>query len=306
MSFAYPWLVPALVLPLGLLVWRWRTPGERVILPVDHVGGQGGRLLGGLLNVVDSLPVLLLAVAILLLAGPQRLAAPKTRRVLTNIEFCVDVSGSMVAPFGEGTRYDAAMEAINDFINYRPGDAFGLTIFGSSVLHWVPLTSDASAFRCAHPFLDPRVLPRWFGGGTRIALGLDACMKVLTSREEGDRMIILVSDGYSWDLANGNDQTIARKLKDHGIVVYTVHIAEGEPPGELHTIAEITGGQVFAAGDPMALKAVFKTVDSMQATRLEKTRPEVQDAFWPYCLTGLGLALALLLARLFGLRPTPW
>ena len=36
-----------------------------------------------------------LAVAILLLAGPQRLREPQSQRVLTNIEFCVDISGSI-------------------------------------------------------------------------------------------------------------------------------------------------------------------------------------------------------------------
>ena len=49
---------------------------------------------------------------LLVLAGPQRWDEPQSKKVLTNIEFCVDVSGSMMAGFGGETRYDAAMHRI--------------------------------------------------------------------------------------------------------------------------------------------------------------------------------------------------
>ena len=119
---------------------------------------------------------------VLILAGPQKWDEPRSKRVLTNIEFCVDVSGSMTASFGEGTRYDASMRAINDFLDYRTGDAFGLTFFGNSVLHWVPLTTDVSAFRCAPPFMKPGRLPSWFGG-TEIGKALLACRRILIERD---------------------------------------------------------------------------------------------------------------------------
>lgn len=305
MSFAYPIVLTLLALPIALLAWQWRRRGPRVVLPIDHGTHRRGTVLETAIRVAESLPALALAAAILLLAGPQQLAEPKSKRVLTNIQFCVDVSGSMIAAYGDGNRYDAAMEAINGFIDYREGDAFGLTIFGSSVLHWVPLTTDPSAFKCAHPFLSPRKLPNWFGGGTMIGMGLTDCMKVLRSREEGDRMIILVSDGYSFDLSGGNDQVIARKLKENNVVVYTIHIAQGAPPDELYTIASITGGRVFSAGDPEALKSVFKRIDEMQVTRLEKTTPETMDFFFPYCIAGLAVLGAASICA-FGLRVTPW
>jgi len=43
----------------------------------------------------------------------------------------------------------------------------------------------------------------------------------------------------------------------------------------------------------------------MQKTRLEKTHAEAADDFWPWCLAGLALLVAALLA-LFGLRYKPW
>jgi Ca-activated chloride channel homolog len=239
-----------------------------------------------------------------ILAGPQRWDEPKTRRVLTNIEFCVDVSGSMTAKFGEGDRYDAAMQAINDFVDRRAGDAYGLTFFGNSVLHWVPLTTDISAFKCAPPFMKPGQIPYWFGG-TEIGKALLACRSVLVEREEGDRMIVLVSDGWSSDLGGGREEEIAARLRADGITVFTVHVADGEIPDEVVKIGALTGGEAFAAGDPVGLSHVFERIDSMQKTKLEKTHAEATDDFLLYAAGALGvLALALLAG--FGLRYTPW
>jgi hypothetical protein len=107
-------------------------------------------------------------VSILILAGPQRLAKPEDERVLTNIEVVLDVSGSMMAPFGDGTRADKAFEAIVGFTSFRKGDAFGLTIFGTEVVHWVPLTKDLTALagravlrRKCHRMGGTRITTRW-------------------------------------------------------------------------------------------------------------------------------------------------
>ena len=304
MSFANPLVLLLVPIPLLLLVWTWWRPGSRVALPFDHGRQRRGRFLKGLIDFFQSAPPLVLLVVILILAGPQQLSEPKTKRVLTNIEFCVDISGSMTASFGEGSRYDASMAAIDEFLDFRDGDAFGLTFFGNSVLHWVPLTSDTSAIRCSPPFMRPEVAPPWFGG-TEIGKALLSCRGVLTEREEGDRMIVLVSDGFSSDLSNGNDEDIARKMKEDGITVYAIHIAESEAPAEIVNITSITGGEVFNPGDTESLKAVFQRIDEMQQTRLEKVSAETMDYYFPYSVTGLSI-LGIGLFSLLGLRYTPW
>ena len=205
---------------------------------------------------------------------------------------------------GDGSRYDVSMQAINEFLDYRPGDAFGLTFFGNSVLHWVPLTTDTSAIRCAAPFMRPEIAPPWFGG-TEIAKALRACREVLIAREEGDRMIILISDGYSFDLGNGQSDELGKRLQDDNIVVYAIHIADTNVPGPIVNITSITGGEVFSPGDPEGVKAVFARIDQMQQTRMEKTIPETFDHFRPTCTVGLSL-LGVCLLSLFGLRYTPW
>lgn len=304
MLLAHPFVLLLLVVPIGLLVFQNRHKGQAVSLPSDHHPLKRRRLLTLLLDFAGTLPVFLLALTIVLLAGPRKFEQPRSEREMTNIQFCIDVSGSMTAPFGDGDRFDAAMEAVNSFIDYRRGDSFGLTIFGNNFMHWVPLTTDVSAFRCAPPFLHPTKLPGWFGG-TEIGKAVRACEDVLVSREEGDRMILLITDGQSFDLYDGNDVKIANSLKENGIVLYGVHVAEGGPPPEVSVIASMTGGQYFSAGDPAALEAVFKQIDTMKQSRIKRLTPDPVDNFAPFILAGFVVA-GLHLLTLFGLRYNPW
>jgi len=305
MNFRYPYLAFVLqCIPLLLILWVWMRRGRRIVLPFDHGRQRRGVWLQTTVNVAQTIPVLLLSVVLFMLAGPQQLSEPKTKRRLTNIEFCVDISGSMTAKFGEGTRYDASMEAINAFLDFREGDAFGLTFFGNSVMHWVPLTTDPSAIKCSPPYMKPENAPRGFGG-TEIGKALLACRRRLTEREEGDRMIVLVSDGYSFDLSGGNDMAIAKQLAGDNIAVYAVHIAESRIPDEIVNITALTGGEVFSPGDEEGLQAIFKRIDAMQQTELEKTAAETMDNYFPFCVAGLSL-LSLASLTLFGLRYTPW
>jgi Ca-activated chloride channel homolog len=304
MSFAYPWLLAFLVVPVALLAWVWRRSDRPLVLPFDHSGAGRGLVLRVALGLAESVPPVLLALVIVILAGPLVLTEPRTKRMLTNIELCVDVSGSMTAQFGEGTRYDTSMKAINDFLDYRKGDALGLTFFGNNYLHWVPLTSDVSAIRCAPPFMRPEIAPPWMNG-TEIGKALLACKKVLMQRQEGDRMIVMVTDGDSYDFGEGNDLVVAKEMKDANIVVYSIHVSDEPVPGEIVNVTQLTGGEVFAPDDSEGLAAVFRRIDQMQPTKLEKTLPESMDFFWPFCAAGLSLVAIGAMAQL-GLRYTPW
>lgn len=305
-SFTYPAVLALLVIPVGLLTWTWRRKGREIAIPMDF-GTQGdGRSWRRVIGFFESMPAVLLAIVIVLLAGPQETGQPRSRRALTNIEFCVDNSASMTSAFGDRSRYEASMQAIHEFVDFREGDAFGLTFFSDATLQWVPLTTDTSAFRYALPFMDPRLpLPAGLGGGTQIGKGLEECRKTLLQREHGDRMIILVSDGASADLYGGRDAEVAAALKRDGIVVIDVHVADGEVPKEIVNIAYLTDGEVFQPGDHEALAAVFKRIDEMRKSKLEKVAAETHDHFFIPAIAGLSL-LGVFAMSLFGMRHTPW
>lgn len=305
MSFGHPWVLMLLAIPVAMLYRHVRGRDRRPLaLPVDFSIVRSYRVMGALIGFAEMIPMLVLTTVIVLLAGPERLGLPVSKRIMSNIELCVDVSYSMTAPFGEGSRYDGSMAAINEFIDYRKGDAFGLTFFGSNVLHWVPLTNDTSAVKFAPPFMRPERLPIWMGG-TEIGKAVLACQKVLTDRQEGDRIIILVTDGLSADLFNGNEVQLAHKLAADRIVLFAIHVAEGDVPDVVVNLSHLTGGEVFEAGDPEGLREIFKKIDGMQMTKLERTAPERQDYFLPVCLAGL-ILLGLNVATSFGLRYAPW
>ena len=307
--FARPWLLLLLIVPVLHLCWVWQRRGRRVALPFDRAVANGGPagsgwFVRGLLGIGESMPALLLAVAVLLLALPQELAAPKQKRALTNIQFCVDISGSMTAKFGSGNRYDAAMAAINQFLDYRTGDSFGLTFFGNNYLHWVPLTNDPSAFRCSIPFMRPENDVPGFGG-TEIGKAVLGCREVLAGRSEGDRLLILVTDGFSSDLENGAEMEIGKRLKKDGITLFAVNIQESDARGEIVNLAQVTGGEVFNPDDTKALGEVFQHIDRMTKAKLEQGTAEMVDWFFPFCIAGLSVAGLYVLMQLW-LRYTPW
>lgn len=307
MSFHHPMLLWLLGLPIVWAFWQWVRPGHPVVVPFDYGQQREGRRLRMLVNLFQTLPALLLALAVLILAGPRRPAPPQDERILNNIIICLDMSGSMSTPLGRSTRFDSAMASARQFCEYRKGDAFGLTVFGSEYLHWFPPTKELSALRNAMPFIQPaRRLP-WFGG-TMIANALDGCRQRLIRTKEGDRAIILITDGGSGDFRGGRDRQIAQQLADAKIRVFTILIGTGGGGfgvDGIYTIAAGTQGKVFRVEDQNALSTVFHEIDRMQKARFKQVTSDWVDYYRPLCLAGL-IVGGLWGIGLFGLRYTPW
>ncbi len=308
-SFSHPWVLTFLLLPLSLFAWEWTRRGFRVALPLDQGLTNRSRamsLLPSILKIASVIPALLLASAILLLAGPKKLGPPAQERLITNIEMCLDVSGSMSSQLGTGgsTRYEAAMKAINEFVDKRKGDAFGLTIFGGDVVRWVPLTKDTSAIKNATPFLDPATLPSALNS-TRVGNALKYCNQVLNQQEVGDRLIVLLTDGFSSDLDGGAAANIGNLLAANKVVVHAVHVGDSAPPAQLSEVVSPTGGKVFSATNLASLQGVFDHIDRMSKAKTKQKEREAVDHFGFFAITGLSLA-GLGLVSLFGVRYTPW
>jgi Ca-activated chloride channel homolog len=307
MSFHHPQLLWLLALPVLWGFWQWVRRGHPLVLPFDHGQQRDGRGLRVLANLAETLPAVLLAIAVLMLAGPRKPAPPLDERILNNIVICLDVSGSMGTPFGQkGSRFQAAVEATRQFCTFRKGDAFGLTVFGSEYIHWIPPTKELSAIVNATKYVRPENMPPWMGG-TLIASALRGCRDELARAPEGDRAVILITDGGSADFRNGGDRAVARDLADRKIRVFSVLVGQDNEMGVdgLDTIAAMTGGKVFKAGDNAGLAAVFHEIDGMQKARFKQVTADWVDDYTPLAMAGLAVA-ALSCLSLLGLRYTPW
>jgi Ca-activated chloride channel family protein len=311
MAFVHPKLILLLVIPVCLIFWEWVRRGQPLVLPFDDVHKRRGWLLGGLVLLANCLPAVLLALAIIILARPLTFAPPKLERKLSNIQIVLDTSGSMLTPYGPQSgdkpyaRFDGAMDCAEKFITARQGDAFGLTIFSRQFIHWVPLTLDVSAIRMARTFISPRIFPDSIWGGTFIAKALDGAITPLMRHPEGDRMVILITDGEGMDIQHGDERDVIAKLSRHRITVFAVSMTDREIAPGLENIARQTGGQTFRALSPQALRTVFDRIDQMKKVEVRATRPEVIDFLDPFLPPALAVLAAQVLV-LFGLRFTPW
>lgn len=302
MSFTHPTVLLLLGVPAILLVWAWQRRNWGVVMPFDHQRHGSRRWTRWMLAGFDSLPAIALVGVILILAGPQVLRRPSDQRVLTNIQFCFDVSGSMTS----GRRYEMARDAVGEFIDARDQDAFGLTLFGSYAIRWVPLTRDLDAIRNALPFADPRRQPMHMGG-TRIGHALEFCLgNMVKEAEDGDRMIILISDGVSSDLSDASAAlSLADDLSASNIVVHHVHVGDGAVPAVVQDLARETGGEAFVATDSKGLQRVFEQISRLRPDRFAPGGTVPMDFLEPFALLGL-VGLGGHLVGLCWGRYTPW
>ncbi len=313
MIFTWPELIPLLALPILLGFWQWFARGQQLVLPVDHMEPRRGWLLDRTIRVLSFMPAGLLAVALLLWAKPLIEGPPSFPSQVTNIQIALDTSGSMNEPFGnktkedgnQFTRFDAAMEAINQFTEQRKGDAFGFSIFTAKVIHWVPLTTDLSAIRLATPFVRPGAFALEWWDGTKIGNAIVSCAELLEQRNEGDRMLIILTDGESTDMRGGLATQIGQDLKSKRIILYAISVRTEGAAEDLQTACRATGGQLFESDDVPGLQSVFRQIDQLQKAKLVSAQTQWLQYDRPFAIVGLILLGLQQLAGL-GLRYTPW
>lgn len=311
--FTWPQLIPFLAVPVLFGFWQWFARGQNVALPVDHTNQRRGWLLDRLIRLFSLLPAALLAAALLLMARPLVKGPPHYPTQVTNIQIVLDTSGSMNEAFGNRirpdgnpfTRFDAAKEAIDQFTQNREGDAFGFSIFTAEVIHWVPLTTDLSAIRLSTPFVRPGAFPLKWWDGTRVGNAIRSCAELLEERSDGDRMMIVLTDGETRDMVGGLATEIGQTLKSKGIVMYGISVRSQGASEDFRTVCQITGGQLFESDDMPGLQSVFEQIDELQRTRLASAQTQWLQNDRPFAIAGLVL-LALQQLAAFGLRYSPW
>jgi Ca-activated chloride channel family protein len=217
--------------------------------------------------------LLLLAVALmgLALARPQwGLLEIADQRLGEDVVFAVDCSQSMLAADVSPNRLERARQAVLDFIHRNGSGRVGLVAFAGQAFLQCPLTFDYGAFEDALRGLDGRTIPV---AGTDLGRAMDEAFQAM-EKTDRRKVVVLVTDGEDLEKAGVR---IAGKLKEQGIVVFTVGVgtaagteirvlnAQNQPEllrdsrGEvvrsrldeetLREVAKATGGRYFPLGE---------------------------------------------------------
>ncbi|MEH6422488.1 vWA domain-containing protein [Pseudomonas sp. CGJS7] len=315
-SFAWPWLLAAL--PLPLLV-RWLLPAARdgsaaLKVPfgarLDAVAAAGGRSLRG--GGAGTLAWIAWALLCIAAARPQQLGeAIRPPQVGRGMMLALDLSGSMSEvdmTLGRQSvdRLTAAKAVLADFLDRRAGDRVGLVVFGNRAYVLAPLTLDRDTVR--DQLQDSLV--GLAGQETAIGEAIGLAVRRLRDQPSDERVLILLTDGVNTP-GTPDPNRAAEIARDEGVRIHTIAfggdgtmslfgIKVPTPGGgaevderALQRIAQLTGGRFFRARDTSQLVGIYAEINRLEpVTRPGKSvRPRIERYAWP--LAG-AFALALL------------
>ncbi len=213
------------------------------------------------------------------------------------IALIVDASGSM----REYNKFGIVKNIVQEFLKQREHDKIGLTIFADFAYVAVPLTYDKNSMIRLLKRIDVGV-----AGYNKTALyeALFLSANLFKNSKSKNKIAILLTDGM--DNANSIPLDVAIKtIKKYGIKVYTIGVGRvGDyDPNVLKYIAKESGGKFFEARSAKALKKVYKTIDSLEKSKIKAKRYVKKSYYFEYPLVvGVVLLFGLILYRFKGVK----
>ncbi len=316
----FQWLWALAMLPLPLLV-RWLVPAAKAsrsgALRVPffaEIRGAGLISTGGRRRRIARLAILALIWCLLIAAAarPAYVGKPVPIPVSgRDMMMAVDLSGSMArqdfSQDGVPTDRLSVVKAVaDDFIARRKGDRVGLILFSSRAYVQTPLTFDRNVVR---ELLGASRIGLT-GQETAIGDAIGLAVKVLRTRPDDQRVLVLLTDG-----ANNSGVLeplqAAEAAKQEHVKIYTIgvgadRLAMGQrmvnpsadlDEGTLAKIAEMTGGRYYRARDSAGLAAIYNDINRMEPTSGDPLylSPTVSLFQWPL---GAALGLSLVMGGL--------
>lgn len=306
-SFAWPWFVCAL--PLPLLIW-WLTPSKQnqyltIYAPslpylADKSSDSGVR--HRFARFLLTLGWLLLIVC---LSRPQWLDAPIIQTSPSrDLLLAIDVSKSMtikdMALNGQpSTRLEMVKSYLQSFIKQRQGDRLGIILFADHAYLMMPFTQD---WQAAGQLLN-EVNVGLAGQFTAIGEAITLAVKRTLHEPVRSKTLILLSDGR--DTVNTIPPLDAAALaKASGLKIYTVGIgsdpSNNDTPSDLdesilEEIATMTGGRYFRARSEQDLSEIYQQINLVEPLSLKSVtyQPRKELLIWP--LSSLLFVMVLLL-----------
>lgn len=251
------------------------------------------------------LRIITIIMIILILARPQTTDNWQNSEIEgIDIMLAMDVSTSMLAEDLRPNRIEAAKEVATEFINGRPNDNIGLTIFAGEAFTQCPLTVDHAVLLNLFNGIKCDIAQKGLiEDGTAIGMGVANAVSRLKDSKAKSKVIILLTDGSN-NRGDISPSTAADIAKQFGIRVYTIGVGtNGTAPYPMPTyagvqyvnvpveidektlteIAGATDGNYFRATSTDKLKAVYKEIDQLEKTKLNvkefSTREEEYQIF---------------------------
>jgi Ca-activated chloride channel homolog len=308
-----PWLVRALLPPSGRQQAALTVPDVGRFRADAEGGGRSLRQRWGWRLVLLWLIWLCVVAAG---ARPQRTGDPVTMPTTgRDLMLAVDLSGSMGAEdmqLGNRmvNRLVVVKHVVGDFLARRQGDRVGLILYGTNAYLQAPLTFDLATVE--------RLLneaPIGIAGGrTGIGDAIGLAVKHLRQRPEGQRVLILLTDGSN-NVGEMTPVKAAELAALESIRIHTVGFGADSmrlpslfgafsptvinPSAEideetLQIVADLTGGRFFRARNTAELEEIYDLIDAMEPIEQdpETFRPVTVLYHWPLAvawLLGFGL-----------------
>ena len=268
------------------------------------------------------------ALTVIVLARPQTNSPfGKNQTEGINIMLAMDISTSMLAEDVAPCRMEAAKDVATEFINSRPGDNIGLTIFAGEAFTQCPMTTDhASLLNLLQGVRTDLAANGLIQDGTAIGMGLANAVNRLKDIKAKSKVVILLTDGSN-NMGDISPLTAAAIAKKFGIRVYTIGLgtdgmvrypisingqnqyiqAKGEIDYKtLEGIASATDGIFYRAQSRGELSKIYQDIDKLEKTKIDsKSNRRRYEAYFPFALAALLSLLLEIWLRTTVLRRIP-
>ena len=332
MTFANSAYLLLMLLVIPCVIWYvLRGRKRRAAMSVPTVSMYGGMRKSWkyyLLHVPFILEMAAIALLSLILARPQTTDRWQDTEIEgIDIMLAVDVSTSMLAEDLKPNRIEAAKQVASEFINGRPNDNIGLTIFAGEAFTQCPMTVDHAILLNMFQNVSSDIAAKGIiEDGTAIGMGLANAISRLKDSQAKSKVIILLTDGSN-NRGEISPTTAAEMAKSFGIRVYTIGVGtNGTAPYPVQTaygkqyvniaveidenvlrqIAQTANGQYYRATSNSKLKEVYDEIDKLERTKLQvKEFSKNQEEYQPLALALLLCLLAAILLKQTVLRTIP-
>lgn len=243
-----------------------------------------------LMHLPFLLRIVVLTMLVFVIARPQTTDNWQNTEIEgIDIMMAVDVSTSMLAQDLKPNRIEAAKTVAAEFINGRPNDNIGLTIFAGESFTQCPLTIDHAVLLNLFRDIDCSIAQRgMIDDGTAIGMGIANAVSRLKDSKAKSKVVILLTDGSN-NRGDISPLTAAEIAKSFGVRVYTVGVGtNGTAPYPVQTpmgtqylnqpveidettltqIASTSGGSYFRAKDEDELRQIYAEIDKLEKTKL--------------------------------------